>query len=270
MHQSAVLFEKIRCRPGADGLRGPHRQRWQRHQRRHPEHQNGQVEIQIAQIGRHRRQRIGAEQAQARCQVIAVFAQVANGAVLLFDSAGTRRRQRGFNRLDTAFAQPMDQRRQPGANVAATGHRREVVETAQQPEFGQRLDQPEIECGAANAATGQRQAGKLHLNRTDFRIRLRVGRWRRCICRQALPGDAIELLAPDRIELSANLVITGFCLFIVHFALPPDGLPRAQSSSNRQASVSPARRGTTPAACSAGTGVASRSSVTRSSLRARP
>jgi hypothetical protein len=54
--------------------------------------------------------------------------------------------------LDASDAPEVDEGRQPAADVASARYARQVVELTQQPQFGQRLDDAEIEGGAADAA----------------------------------------------------------------------------------------------------------------------
>ena len=54
--------------------------------------------------------------------------------------------------------------REPAADVAATGHRGDVVELLQDVELGKSLKQPKCKCRASNATTGDRQTGQAHLH----------------------------------------------------------------------------------------------------------
>ena len=71
------------------------------------------------------------------------------GALGTLGGAGT-----GPSRLDPC--------REPAADVTAARYRGLIVDQGEQAERGERLDRPQSEGGAANAAAGNRQADQIH------------------------------------------------------------------------------------------------------------
>ncbi len=165
----------------------------QRQQRAEERHQDQQVQQQIAQIGGNRRQRIARKNPQPGRQVIAVATQKAQRRMLRRAVrsrrarraprpcfAGQRllhRRQRIRHRL-ARLAAAKNQRRQPGPDIAAARHRRQMVERAQQPQPRQRLDHPQAKRRAADPPARQRQPHQLRLIGAGLRALLRIVRLR--------------------------------------------------------------------------------------------
>ncbi len=148
----------------------PHQQSRQQQQGAQRQQQQAQVEVEVAQIGGHCSQGVGGQKTCARCEVVAVAAQKPYGRVFC-----TARVQLFFGVLDATGALAMDQGRQPAADVPAAGHAGKVVELPQQFDFGERLDDTEIEGGAANAAAGEGESGQRALGPCGLAVGLADG-----------------------------------------------------------------------------------------------
>ncbi len=140
--------------------RAHQRQRQQQH-RAEEQRQVHLRQDQVAYERGHALQGVGAEQADARRQVVAVVAQprdllrlyagiLGENALHAFD------RQLGFtgaNILAPAFVE--DPGAQPAPDVATAGYSGQIVEALEQPAARQRLQDAEVEGRAANASAGE-------------------------------------------------------------------------------------------------------------------
>ena len=141
--------------------------------------QDREIQNEVAQVRRDAGQRVGAQQAGLRGQIVAVVAQepdlvgliggIEPGVQQLLDGnqAGSVLLLLAGLRLLLLFVSAIffvgtrDPRRQPAADVAAARDRGEVVEFLEQLELAERLQDTQIERRAPDTAAGQRQAHQL-------------------------------------------------------------------------------------------------------------
>ena len=121
----------------------------ERDRRQDQRHDHEPVQEEIADVERDDGERVGGEQAGVRRQVVAVAPEIGErrGPVRLAVGA-----QAGKHRLVTPALHPGHQ---PGADIAAAGDGREIVEPVQELTPRQALDRAEREGGAADAAPGE-------------------------------------------------------------------------------------------------------------------
>ena len=71
-------------------------------------------------------------------------------------------------------ALPLDPGGEPAADVPAAGDRQQVVKAAEQLKVGQRLEDAQRECRAADPAAGDRQPGQVPVERLEPRLLLGI------------------------------------------------------------------------------------------------
>ena len=115
----------------------------------------------FAQVGDRGDPRVAAEQADLRREVVAEAAQAVNGVVIALGVEGLREDPPGLGPRRGLGS--VDQGREPAADEAAAGDRRQVVDLGEPAALGEALQQAEVEGRAAHTATRQGEAEQLHV-----------------------------------------------------------------------------------------------------------
>ena len=166
----------------------PNRNVGDQEQRKQKQNQNRLNQQQIPKIDGNDGPCVGAQRSQPRRQIVAVLAQKPDrrrlgvrlsvlrfalfyaleplgprGPQLLLDNINSIARCLARRQLFIFRPRALDPRSQPVSDVTTSRHGREIVECSHLVEFSQPLEDAQVECRAADAAAGKREARQLHL-----------------------------------------------------------------------------------------------------------
>ena len=149
-HASRAFGQAWRCLPG------PREQPRQQQDDGETEQDDREVEDEVAQVCRHRGQRVRAEDPRPRGEVVAVAPEERH--LLRFLVGVILHAELLLHGVD---ARAMDPRREPASDVAPARHRGEVVELLEELQLREGLEHAEVEGSAPDPASREGQAQEL-------------------------------------------------------------------------------------------------------------